>query len=108
MILICTTALYYLVKDFRQVTNALRSHLVLSVLLFVLAMFYSVGISIDPALSFKEMNKPILNGLLLFSLTFPIVLYQESKEDIARMILVAFIIGMAAISLTDIAKYIIN
>ncbi|CCW30455.1 O-antigen ligase [Xenorhabdus nematophila F1] len=108
MILICTTALYYLVKDFRQVTNALRSHLVLSVLLFVLAMFYSVGISIDPALSFKEMNKPILNGLLLFSLIFPIVLYQESKEDIARMILVAFIIGMVAISLTDIAKYIIN
>lgn len=108
MILIGTTALYYLVKDFRQVINSLRNHLFLSVLLFVLAMFYSVGISIDPALSFKEMNKPILNGLLLFSFTFPILLYQESKEHIAKMILVSFIIGMAAISLTDIAKYIIN
>ncbi|WP_338883851.1 O-antigen ligase RfaL [Xenorhabdus sp. TH1] len=108
MILIGTTALYYLVRYFRQVINSLRSHLFLSVLLFVLAMFYSVGISIDPALSFKEMNKPILNGLLLFSFTFPILLYQESKEHIAKMILVSFIIGMAAISLTDIAKYIIN
>ncbi|CDG15842.1 O-antigen ligase RfaL [Xenorhabdus doucetiae] len=108
MILICITALYYLVKDFRQVARSLRNHLFLSVLLFVLAMFYSVGISIDPALSFKEMNKPILNGLLLFSFTLPVVLYQESKEHIAKMILIAFIIGMAAISLTDIAKYIIN
>ncbi|WP_340613794.1 O-antigen ligase RfaL [Xenorhabdus thailandensis] len=108
MILIGTTALYYLVRYFHQVINSLRSHLFLSVLLFVLAMFYSVGISIDPALSFKEMNKPILNGLLLFSFTFPILLYQESKEHIAKMILVSFIIGMAAISLTDIAKYIIN
>ncbi|MBI6548056.1 O-antigen ligase RfaL [Xenorhabdus lircayensis] len=108
MILICTTALYYLVKDFRQVANSLRNHLFLTILLFVLAMLYSVGISIDPALSFKEMNKPILNGLLLFSFTFPIVLYQESREHIARMILVAFIIGMVTISLADIAQYIIN
>ncbi|KMJ45323.1 ligase [Xenorhabdus khoisanae] len=108
MILICITALYYLVKDFLQVVNSLRGHLFLSILLFVLAMLYSVGISIDPALSFKEMNKPILNGLLLFSFTFPIVLYQESKERIAKMILVTFIIGMIAISLADIVKYIIN
>ncbi|OTA15385.1 O-antigen ligase [Xenorhabdus vietnamensis] len=108
MILICTTALYYLVKDFRQVANSLKNHLFLSILLFVLAMFYSVGISIDSALSFKEMNKPILNGLLLFSFTFPIVLYKESKEHIAKMSLIAFIIGMTTISLTDIAKYLIN
>ncbi|CAM3647939.1 O-antigen ligase RfaL [Xenorhabdus thuongxuanensis] len=108
MILICITALYYLIKDFRQVINSLSNHLFLSLLLFVLAMFYSVGISIDPALSFKELNKPILNGLLLFSFTFPIVLYQESKEHIAKMILIAFIIGMTAISLADIAKYIIS
>ncbi|PHM50510.1 O-antigen ligase RfaL [Xenorhabdus miraniensis] len=108
MTLICITALYYLVKDFRQVVSSLRGHLFLSILLFVLAMFYSVGISIDSALSFKEMNKPILNGLLLFSFTFPIVLYQESKERIAKMILVTFIIGMIAISLADIVKYIIN
>ncbi|PHM39595.1 O-antigen ligase [Xenorhabdus mauleonii] len=108
MILIGITALYYLVKDYRQVISTLRSHLFLSIVLFVLAMFYSVGISIDPALSFKEMNKPILNGLLIFSVTFPIVLYRESKKDIAKMILIAFIAGMVAISLADIAKYIIN
>ncbi|CDL84407.1 O-antigen ligase RfaL [Xenorhabdus cabanillasii] len=108
MILICITALCYLVKDFRQVVNSLRNSLCLSILLFILAMFYSIGISIDPALSFKEMNKPILNGLLLFSFTLPIVLYQESKQHIAKMILIAFIIGMLAISLTDIAKYIID
>ncbi|MDE9481692.1 O-antigen ligase RfaL [Xenorhabdus bovienii] len=108
MILICATALCYLVKDFRQVVNSLRSSLFLSILLFVLAIFYSIGISIDPALSFKEMNKPILNGLLLFSMTFPIVLYQEKKQHIAKMILIAFIIGMSLISLTDIAKYLIN
>ncbi|CDL84058.1 O-antigen ligase RfaL [Xenorhabdus szentirmaii] len=108
MILICITALYYLTKDFHQVTKSLCNHLFLCILLFVMAMFYSIGISIDPALSFKEMNKPILNGLLLFSFALPIVLYQESRENIAKMILVAFIIGMVAISLTDIAKYIVS
>ncbi|AOM41755.1 O-antigen ligase RfaL [Xenorhabdus hominickii] len=108
MILICITALYYLIKDFRQVVHSLRNHLFLSILLFVLTIFYSVGISIDPALSLKEMNKPILNGLLLFSFTLPIVLYQESKQHIAKMILIAFIIGIVVIALTDIAKYIIK
>ncbi|PQQ32326.1 O-antigen ligase RfaL [Photorhabdus luminescens] len=106
--LIGITALTYLVTDFRQVMRSMRSSLFLSILLFVLAMFYSVAISVDPALSFKDMNKPILNGLLLFSFTFPVVLYKENKESIAKMILYSFAIGMLAICLTDIGKYIIN
>ncbi|WP_445495636.1 O-antigen ligase RfaL [Photorhabdus sp. SF281] len=108
IILIGITALTYLVTDFRQVMHSMRNSLFLSILLFILAMFYSVAISVDPALSFQEMNKPILNGLLLFSFTFPVVLYKENKESIARMILFSFAIGMLAICLTDIGKYIIN
>ncbi|NHB87622.1 O-antigen ligase RfaL [Photorhabdus tasmaniensis] len=108
IILIGITALTYLVTDFRQVMHAMRNSLFLSVLLFILAMFYSVVISVDPTLSFQEMNKPILNGLLLFSFTFPVVLYKENKESIAKMILFSFAIGMLAICLTDIGRYIIN
>ncbi|KER03349.1 O-antigen ligase RfaL [Photorhabdus temperata] len=108
IILIGITALTYLVTDFRQVMHSMRNSLFLSILLFILAMFYSVAISVDPALSFQEMNKPILNGLLLFSFTFPVVLYKENKESIAKMILFSFAIGMLAICLTDIGRYIIN
>ncbi len=108
IILIGITALTYLVTDFRQVMHSMRNSLFLSILLFILAMFYSVAISVDPALSFQEMNKPILNGLLLFSFTFPVVLYNENKESIAKMILFSFAIGMLAICLTDIGRYIIN
>ncbi|WP_244866648.1 O-antigen ligase RfaL [Photorhabdus heterorhabditis] len=108
IILIGITALTYLATDFRQVMRSMRNSLFLSILLFTLAMFYSVAISVDPALSFQEMNKPILNGLLLFSFTFPIVLYKENKENIAKMILYSFTIGMLAICLTDIGKYLID
>ncbi|WP_039878152.1 O-antigen ligase RfaL [Photorhabdus temperata] len=108
IILIGITALTYLVTDFRQVMHSMRNSLFLSILLFILAMFYSVAISVDPALSFQEMNKPILNGLLLFSFTFPVVLYKENKESIAKMILFSFAIGMLTICLTDIGRYIIN
>ncbi|TNH45168.1 O-antigen ligase RfaL [Photorhabdus luminescens subsp. sonorensis] len=108
IVLIGITALTYLVTDFRQVMRSMRSSLFLSIMLFLVAMFYSVAISVDPALSFQEMNKPILNGLLLFSFTFPVVLYKENKESIAKMILYSFAIGMLAICLTDIGKYIIN
>ncbi|KMW71830.1 ligase [Photorhabdus luminescens subsp. luminescens] len=108
IVLIGITALTYLVTDFRQVMRSIRSSLFLSIMLFLVAMFYSVAISVDPALSFQEMNKPILNGLLLFSFTFPVVLYKENKESIAKMILYSFAIGMLAICLTDIGKYIIN
>ncbi|WP_065821918.1 O-antigen ligase RfaL [Photorhabdus australis] len=108
LVLIGITTLTYLVTDFRQVIRSMRNSLFLSILLFTLAMFYSVAISVDPTLSFQEMNKPILNGLLLFSFTFPVVLYKENKESIAKMILYSFAIGMLAICLTDIGKYIIN
>ncbi|WP_254921012.1 O-antigen ligase RfaL [Photorhabdus luminescens] len=108
IVLIGITALTYLVTDFRQVMRSMRSSLFLSIMLFLVAMFYSVAISVDPTLSFQEMNKPILNGLLLFSFTFPVVLYKENKESIAKMILYSFAIGMLAICLTDIGKYIIN
>ncbi|CAQ86451.1 lipid a-core:surface polymer ligase [Photorhabdus asymbiotica] len=108
LILIGITALTYLATDFRQVMRSMRNSLLLSILLFTLAMFYSVAISVEPALSFQEMKKPILNGLLLFSFTFPVVLYKESKESIAKMILYSFTIGMLAICLTDIGKYFID
>ncbi|EEG87075.1 hypothetical protein PROPEN_00744 [Proteus penneri ATCC 35198] len=45
---------------------------------------YSILISVEPNISIKEVNKPILNGLLLFAVTFPIVLYKENPLILPR------------------------
>lgn len=103
--LMCATALWYLVRDFRTICRIFTNNLGLALLLLLCAVGYSVFISVDPSLSIKELNKPILNGLLLFSVVIPIVLYQETPRQIANMIMVSFSIGLIVLLLKDDIQY---
>lgn len=103
--LIGATALWYVIRDFRAICRIFKNNLSLSLLLLLLAVSYSILISVEPSISIKEINKPILNGLLLFSLTFPIVLYQEKPTDIAKMVIVAFAVGLLVLITKDLIQY---
>ena len=69
---------------FALLVRFLKNNLAYALFFLLLAIGYSVVISVEPALSLKEMNKPILNGLLSFSIAFPIVLYKETPTAIAK------------------------
>lgn len=103
--LIGATALWYVIRDFRAICRIFKNNLSLSLLLLLLVVGYSILISVEPSISIKEINKPILNGLLLFSLTFPIVLYQEKPTDIAKMVMIAFAVGLLVLITKDLIQY---
>ncbi|HEK1719781.1 TPA: O-antigen ligase RfaL [Proteus mirabilis] len=103
--LIGATALWYLVRDFRTIGQIFKNNLAYALFFLLLAIGYSVVISVEPALSLKEINKPILNGLLLFAITFPIVLYKETPMAIAKMVMVAFAIGLLVIMAKELVQY---
>ncbi|MEQ5170087.1 O-antigen ligase RfaL [Proteus terrae] len=103
--LIGATALWYLVRDFKTICKIFKNNLSFSLLFLLLVIGYSIVISVEPSISIKEINKPILNGLLLFSVTFPIVLYKEKPADIAKMVMVAFAIGLLVIMAKELVQY---
>lgn len=103
--LIGATALWYLVRDFKTICKIFKNNLAFSLLFLLLAIGYSILISVEPSISIKEINKPILNGLLLFAVTFPIVLYKEKPTDIAKMVMVAFAIGLLVIMAKELVQY---
>lgn len=103
--LIGATALWYLVRDFKAICKIFKNNLSFSLLFLLLTIGYSILISIEPSISIKEINKPILNGLLLFAVTFPIVLYKEKPTDIAKMVMVAFAIGLFSSISIEIMQY---
>lgn len=103
--LIGATALWYLVRDFKAICKIFKNNLSFSLLFLLLVIGYSIIISVEPSISIKEINKPILNGLLLFAITFPIVLYKEKSTDIAKMVMVAFAIGLLVIMVKELVQY---
>ncbi|MFG0739847.1 O-antigen ligase RfaL [Proteus terrae] len=103
--LIGATALWYLVRDFKTICKIFKNNLSFSLLFLLLVIGYSIVISVEPSISIKEINKPILNGLLLFAITFPIVLYKEKPADIAKMVMVAFAIGLLVIMAKELVQY---
>ncbi|NBN70055.1 O-antigen ligase RfaL [Proteus sp. G2618] len=103
--LIGATALWYLVRDFKTICKIFKNNLSFSLLFLLLVIGYSIVISVEPSISIKEINKPILNGLLLFAVTFPIVLYKEKPTDIAKMVMVAFAIGLLILIVIDLTQY---
>lgn len=103
--LIGATALWYLVRDFKAIGKIFKNNLAFSLLFLLLAIGWSVLISVEPSISIKEINKPILNGLLLFAVTFPIVLHKEKPTDIAKMVMFAFVIGLFVIIAKELVQY---
>lgn len=103
--LIGATALWYLVRDFKTICKIFKNNLSFSLLFLLLTIGYSILISVEPSISIKEVNKPILNGLLLFSITFPIILYKEKPTDIAKMVMIAFAIGLLVIMAKELVLY---
>ncbi|TBL40692.1 O-antigen ligase RfaL, partial [Klebsiella oxytoca] len=99
------TALWYLVRDFRTIGQIFKNNPAYALFFLLLAIGYSVVISVEPALSLKEMNKPILNGLLLFAIAFPIVLYKETPTAIAKMVMVSFAMGLLVIMAKELVQY---
>ncbi len=106
VILMAATAIWFVFNNYRTALAPLKNKLFYSIIFFVLTIFYSLLISIDPQLSFNSMDKPILNSLLLFSVLLPVVLHNNSSAQIAKMILLAIAAGLVITWARDLLMYI--
>lgn len=106
VILMTITAIYFLMQNYQSALAPLKNSLFLCIVIFVLTIFYSLLISIDPQISFNSMNKPILNSLLLFSLLLPIILHKNSAIQIAKMTLLSIAAGLIITCIRDLIMYI--
>ena len=66
--LIGATALCYLVRDFKTICNIFKNNLAFSLLFLLLAIGYSILISVEPSISIKEIIPKVNPSLVFVSL----------------------------------------
>lgn len=103
--LMLLTALYYVAKKRSALLHIFKNNLTYSLLIFVVVCFYAVAISIDPAYSFNKFANTILEKLLLTTLIIPILLHNESKENISKTLIYSLIAGILPLAIVDGWQY---
>lgn len=103
--LMLITALYYVAKKRSALLQIFKNNLTYSLFVFVIVCFYAVLISIYPSYSFKKFANTILEKLLLTTLVIPILLHNESKEDVAKTLIYSLIAGILPLALVDGWQY---
>lgn len=104
--LIYLTAIIYLIKDKNYVFNIFKNNLSLSLVFFFIAMIYSLIISKDINISLKSFNKDIVEKLLITAIAVAIVLYQENKEHITKLLIFCLIFSILLLAIKEILQYI--
>ncbi|WGO83664.1 O-antigen ligase RfaL [Arsenophonus apicola] len=104
--LIYLTAIVYLIKDRKCVFSIFKNNLFLSLVLFVIAMVYSLIISKDVNISLKAINKGVIEKLFITAVAIAIVLYQEKKEHITKLLIFSLIISILPLTIKEILQYI--
>ncbi|UBX29236.1 O-antigen ligase RfaL [Arsenophonus apicola] len=104
--LIYLTAIVYLIKDRKRVFSIFKNNLFLSLVLFVIAMLYSLIISKDVNISLKAINKGVIEKLFITAVAIAIVLYQEKQEHITKLLIFSLIISILPLTIKEILQYI--
>ncbi|WGL98437.1 O-antigen ligase RfaL [Arsenophonus sp. aPb] len=104
--LIYLTAIVYLIKDRKCVFSIFKNNLFLSLLFFVIAMLYSLIISKDVNISLKAINKGVIEKLFITAVAIAIVLYQEKKEHITKLLIFSLILSILPLAIKEILQYI--
>lgn len=104
--LIYLTAIVYLIKDRKRVFSIFKNNLFLSLVFFVIAMLYSLIISKDVNISLKAINKGVVEKLLITAVAIVIVLYQEKKDHITKLLILCLIFSILPLTIKEILQYI--
>ncbi|MEQ4671119.1 O-antigen ligase RfaL [Providencia manganoxydans] len=104
--LMILTVIYYLIKDTKNVLQALNNKLFYFTLFFSIVTYISIGVSLNPESSLKSINNNFLNyGVLSLSILFPIVLYKESKTSVATLLILSFSSALIVMLLVELGSY---
>ncbi|EBS6356844.1 O-antigen ligase RfaL [Salmonella enterica subsp. enterica serovar Albany] len=106
IILMIITAVYQVSRSPKSFPPLFKNSVFYSVAVLSLILVYSILISPDMKGSFKEFENTVLEGFLLYTLLIPVLLKDETKETVAKIVLFSFLTSLGLRCLAESILYI--
>nr|EGH5703973.1 O-antigen ligase RfaL [Salmonella enterica subsp. enterica serovar Hadar] len=106
IILMVITAIYQVSRSPKSFPPLFKNSIFYSVAVLSLILVYSILISPDMKDSFKEFENTVLEGFLLYTLLIPVLLKDETKETVAKIVLFSFLTSLGLRCLAESILYI--
>ncbi|EBK3185445.1 O-antigen ligase RfaL [Salmonella enterica] len=106
IILMVITAIYQVSRSPKSFPPLFKNIIFYSVAVLSLILVYSILISPDMKESFKEFENTVLEGFLLYTLLIPVLLKDETKETVAKIVLFSFLTSLGLRCLAESILYI--
>lgn len=106
IILMVITAIYQVSRSSKSFPPLFKNSIFYSVAVLSLILVYSILISPDMKESFKEFENTVLEGFLLYTLLIPVLLKDETKETVAKIVLFSFLTSLGLRCLAESILYI--
>lgn len=106
IILMIITAIYQVSRSPKSSPPLFKNSVFYSVAVLSLILVYSILISPDMKGSFKEFENTVLEGFLLYTLLIPVLLKDETKETVAKIVLFSFLTSLGLRCLAESILYI--
>lgn len=106
IILMIITAIYQVSRSPKSFPPLFKNSVFYSVAVLSLILVYSILISPDMKGSFKEFENTVLEGFLLYTLLIPVLLKDETKETVAKIVLYSFLTSLGLRCLAESILYI--
>ncbi|EAA5376812.1 O-antigen ligase RfaL [Salmonella enterica] len=106
IILMIITAIYQVSRSPKSFSPLFKNSVFYSVAVLSLILVYSILISPDMKGSFKEFENTVLEGFLLYTLLIPVLLKDETKETVSKIVLFSFLTSLGLRCLAESILYI--
>ncbi|EAA6172694.1 O-antigen ligase RfaL [Salmonella enterica subsp. enterica serovar Hadar] len=106
IIFMVITAIYQVSRSPKSFPPLFKNSIFYSVAVLSLILVYSILISPDMKESFKEFENTVLEGFLLYTLLIPVLLKDETKETVAKIVLFSFLTSLGLRCLAESILYI--
>ncbi|WP_312745784.1 O-antigen ligase RfaL [Cedecea neteri] len=105
VILITITAIIYLCRQPKHFLPVFKTYLFYSVAFLTVAVLLSLFQTPDFKASLKEINRSVLENMFLCTITIPVLLKNENKELVSKLIFFSFITGLGLRCLSELILY---
>lgn len=105
VILMTITSLVYVCKQPRDYIPLFKNFIFASIALLIVAVFISLLHTPDLKASLKEINRSIVENVLICTLTIPVLLKNESKQFICRLVFLSFLTSLSLRCLSELFYY---
>lgn len=105
VILMAITTIIYLCKQPKHILSVFKTSLFYSIAFLTVAVLLSLFQTPDFKASLKEISRSVLENTLLCTIVIPVLLRNESKEFISKLIFFSFITALSLRCLTELVIY---